>query len=122
MLPPSPPSLYVASGKTAEVTVPYGKLKPGTTYTFHTSAYDGSLYETTWSPWAKFRIRSRSVDIKLPEPDKNAPKVDLDAYQEPQEGRPEGHLPGRLGSQVRQPRRHHRAGADTEQQRLGELR
>ncbi|GAA1143717.1 hypothetical protein [Streptomyces javensis] len=80
-------SPYVGSGTTAEVTVPYGKLKPGTTYTFHTSAYDGSLYETTWSPWAKFRIRSRSVDIKLPEPDKNAPKVDLDAYQEPQEGR-----------------------------------
>ncbi|MDQ0945598.1 hypothetical protein [Streptomyces sp. V1I1] len=47
---------YVASGKTASVTVPYGKLKPGVTYTFHTSAYDGSLYETSWSPWANFRI------------------------------------------------------------------
>lgn len=46
----------VASGSTAEVTVPAGKLKPGVTYTFHTSAFDGSLYETNWSPWAKFRI------------------------------------------------------------------
>ncbi|WP_353940127.1 hypothetical protein ABII15_00050 [Streptomyces sp. HUAS MG91] len=46
----------VASGKTAEVTVPAGKLKPGVTYTFHTSAFDGHLYETEWSPWAKFRI------------------------------------------------------------------
>ncbi|GEB49666.1 hypothetical protein [Streptomyces cacaoi] len=34
---------YVASGKTAQVTVPYGNLKPGQTYTFRTSAYDGSL-------------------------------------------------------------------------------
>ncbi|MFF4229724.1 hypothetical protein [Streptomyces sp. NPDC001820] len=49
-------SPYVASGKTAQVPVEYGKLKPGVTYTFHTSAYDGSLYETTWSPWANFRI------------------------------------------------------------------
>ncbi|WP_049714186.1 hypothetical protein [Streptomyces caatingaensis] len=49
-------SPFVASGKTAQVTVPYGKLKPGVTYTFHTSAYDGSLYETDWSPWANFRI------------------------------------------------------------------
>ncbi|MFJ8827652.1 hypothetical protein ACIREE_38660 [Streptomyces sp. NPDC102467] len=46
----------VASGSTAEVTVPAGKLKPDVTYTFHTSAFDGHLYETTWSPWAKFLI------------------------------------------------------------------
>ncbi|NVK80238.1 hypothetical protein HG542_21610 [Streptomyces morookaense] len=49
-------SPFVASGRTAQVTVPYGRLKPGVTYTFHTSAYDGSLYETDWSPWANFRI------------------------------------------------------------------
>ncbi|MEU8957979.1 hypothetical protein AB0C93_27155 [Streptomyces sp. NPDC048518] len=49
-------SSYVSSGSTAEVTVPPGKLKPGVTYTFHTSAFDGGLYETKWSPWAKFRI------------------------------------------------------------------
>ncbi|MER7111907.1 hypothetical protein [Streptomyces sp. NPDC000229] len=49
-------SPYVASGGTAKVTVPYGKLKPGVLYKFRTSAYDGSLYETTWSPWADFRI------------------------------------------------------------------
>lgn len=47
---------FVASGKTAQVTVPYGKLKPGALYTFHTSAYDGSLYEPDWSPWANFKI------------------------------------------------------------------
>ncbi|MFF4506905.1 hypothetical protein [Streptomyces sp. NPDC001401] len=47
---------FVASGKTGQVTVPYGKLKPGVSYTFHTSAYDGSLYETDWSPWANFKI------------------------------------------------------------------
>ncbi|MFI7415574.1 hypothetical protein ACIBU0_43780 [Streptomyces sp. NPDC049627] len=47
---------FVASGKTAQVTVPDKKLKPGVTYTFHTSAYDGSLYETEWSPWANFKI------------------------------------------------------------------
>ncbi|MGW4206319.1 hypothetical protein, partial [Streptomyces sp. NPDC004726] len=49
-------SPYVASGGIAKVPVPYGKLKPGVLYTFRTSAYDGSLYETTWSPWADFRI------------------------------------------------------------------
>ncbi|MCX4506761.1 hypothetical protein [Streptomyces anulatus] len=49
-------SPFVASGSTAKVTVPYGKLKPGVLYTFRTSAYDGSLYETNWSPWADFRI------------------------------------------------------------------
>lgn len=46
----------VASGKAAQVTVDYGRLKPGVTYTFRTSAYDGSLYETEWSPWANFKI------------------------------------------------------------------
>ncbi|MFD5747462.1 hypothetical protein [Streptomyces sp. NPDC127033] len=49
-------SAYVASGSLAKVTVPYGILKPGVMYTFRTSAFDGSLYETTWSPWANFRI------------------------------------------------------------------
>ncbi|MFJ3308954.1 hypothetical protein ACIPSA_39095 [Streptomyces sp. NPDC086549] len=77
-------SPMVDSGKTAQVTVDYGRLKPNTTYFFHTSAYDGALYETEWSPWAKFKIRDRAVDIKLPEPDPQAPSVDLDSYQEPQ--------------------------------------
>lgn len=49
-------SPFVASGATAKVTVPYGILKPGVLYKFRTSAYDGSLYETNWSPWADFRI------------------------------------------------------------------
>ncbi|MFJ2703519.1 hypothetical protein ACIO3R_09995 [Streptomyces sp. NPDC087428] len=47
---------FIPSGGTAEVTVPEGRLKQGVTYTFHTSAFDGALYETDWSPWAKFRI------------------------------------------------------------------
>ncbi|MFI0372646.1 hypothetical protein ACH35V_32695 [Actinomadura sp. 1N219] len=75
---------YVASGKTAQVTVPSGKLKPGAIYIFRTSAYDGSLYETAWSPWAKFKVRDRVVDIKLPAPDMDAPTLDQDAYQQPQ--------------------------------------
>lgn len=49
-------SPFVASGTLAKVPVPYGKLKPGVLYTFRTSAFDGSLYETDWSPWADFRI------------------------------------------------------------------
>ncbi|WP_327406940.1 hypothetical protein OG194_47410 [Streptomyces sp. NBC_01288] len=49
-------SPYVASGGLAKVTVSYGVLKPGVLYAFRTSAFDGSLYETTWSPWAYFRI------------------------------------------------------------------
>ncbi|WP_370419493.1 hypothetical protein AB8O64_14125 [Streptomyces sp. QH1-20] len=49
-------SSSVASGKTAQVGVPAGKLNDGTTYAFHTSAFDGTLYETDWSPWATFKI------------------------------------------------------------------
>ncbi|WP_347732032.1 hypothetical protein [Streptomyces sp. CAU 1734] len=49
-------SPYVASGATAQVQVDYGILKPGVTYTFRTNAFDGSLYETVWSPWANFKI------------------------------------------------------------------
>ncbi|MFJ4343171.1 hypothetical protein [Streptomyces sp. NPDC088915] len=58
-------SPYVASGATTSVKVPYGKLKPGVLYKFRTSAYDGSLYETTWSPWADFRI---DPYVKFPAP------------------------------------------------------
>ncbi|MEV0982602.1 hypothetical protein [Streptomyces sp. NPDC049915] len=79
-------SPFVASGKTAEVTVPSGKLKPGTTYAFHTSAYDGSLYETSWSPWAKFRIRDRAVDITLPAPNKSAADPAFDNTWQPVPG------------------------------------
>ncbi|MFD6369555.1 hypothetical protein ACFWGM_21110, partial [Streptomyces roseolus] len=58
-------SPFVASGGTAKVTVPYGKLKPGVLYKFRTSAFDGSLYETVWSPWADFRIEPY---VKFPAP------------------------------------------------------
>lgn len=77
---------YVPSGESVEVTVPYGRLKPGTTYIFHTSAYDGDLYETEWSPWAKFRIRDRAVDITLPAPQKKAPAPDFDTSWQPVPG------------------------------------
>lgn len=66
-------SSFVTSGGTAKVTLHYGDLKANTTYAFRTSAYDGSLYETDWSAWAKFKTRGRAVDIKLPEPGKSAP-------------------------------------------------
>ncbi|WP_427164094.1 hypothetical protein ACQF4J_00125 [Streptomyces sp. C1-1] len=79
-----PVSGFVKSGEKASVTIDYGYLKPNTTYVFRTSAYDGSLYETEWSPWAKFTIRNHTVDITLPEPNKDAPAVDLDQYQKPQ--------------------------------------
>ncbi|MBB5939212.1 hypothetical protein [Streptomyces zagrosensis] len=49
-------SPFVASGSKAQVTVPTGKLVKGVTYVFHTSAYDGSLYETGWSPWSTFKV------------------------------------------------------------------
>ncbi|MDI3420581.1 hypothetical protein [Streptomyces luteolus] len=76
----------VASGKNAEITVPWGKLSPGQTYTFHTSAHDGSLYETEWSPWAKFKLRERAVDIILPAPDKAAPNPAHDDSWQPMPG------------------------------------
>ncbi|WP_189959348.1 hypothetical protein [Streptomyces violascens] len=47
---------FVASGKAAQVTVPAGRLTNGVTYAFHTSAYDGKLYETDWSPWTTFKV------------------------------------------------------------------
>ncbi|MFJ6573349.1 hypothetical protein ACIQNU_38650 [Streptomyces sp. NPDC091292] len=77
---------FVASGKTAEVSVPLGKLKTGTTYVVHTSAYDGSLYETDWSPWAKFRIRDRAVDITLPAPNDTATNPAFDNSYQPVPG------------------------------------
>ncbi|MFE5603185.1 hypothetical protein ACFQ8O_28850 [Streptomyces coelicoflavus] len=80
-------SPMVDSGSLAKVTVEYGRLKPNTSYFFRTSAYEGALYETEWSPWAKFQIRGHAVDIKLPEPDKDAPSVDLETYQKPQVAR-----------------------------------
>ncbi|WP_189959770.1 hypothetical protein [Streptomyces alanosinicus] len=79
-----PVSGYVKSGERASATIDYGYLHPGWTYAFRTSAFDGSLYEQTWSPWATFTVRDHAVDVTLPEPDKDAPAVDLAKYQEPQ--------------------------------------
>jgi hypothetical protein len=76
---------FVASGGRAQVTIRYGDLKTNTTYAFRTSAYDGSLYETNWSSWAKFHTRGRAVNITLPvEPKKDAPALNQDDVQEPQ--------------------------------------
>ncbi|MFI6055404.1 glycohydrolase toxin TNT-related protein [Streptomyces violascens] len=47
---------YVANNTAASVTVPQGKLKDGATYMVRSSAYDGSAYETDWSPWSKFKV------------------------------------------------------------------
>ncbi|MEU5915232.1 hypothetical protein [Streptomyces sp. NPDC047141] len=65
-------SPYVASATTVTADVPVGKLALNTNYVFHTSAFDGSLYETSWSPWARFRIEL-PVDLTLPTPDYGAP-------------------------------------------------
>lgn len=76
----------VASGTKASISVPWGKLSPGTSYAFRTNAYDGGLYETEWSPWAKFKLRERAVDIILPAPDKTAADPDHDNFPQPVPG------------------------------------
>lgn len=78
-------SEYVASGGKAEVTLRYGDLKTNTTYAFRTSAFDGTLYETDWSSWTKFHTRGRAVSVTLPEPNKDAPTLNQDDYQKPQQ-------------------------------------
>lgn len=75
---------YVTSGGRASVTIRYGDLKTNTTYAFRTSAFDGNMYETDWSAWAKFRTRGRAVNLTLPEPNKDAPAVNQDGHQQPQ--------------------------------------
>ncbi|MEU2246647.1 hypothetical protein [Streptomyces sp. NPDC019224] len=77
-------SNFVTSGGTASVTLAYGDLETNTTYAFRTSAFDGTLYETDWSSWSKFHTRGRAVSIALPEPNKDAPTLNEDDYQEPQ--------------------------------------
>ncbi|QKW51491.1 hypothetical protein [Streptomyces buecherae] len=80
-------SRMVASGGTAQVTVPAKALAPGKTYAFATSGYDATgLYETTWSAYSKFHVRSRIVDIKLPAPNKDAPNPQHDATWQPVPG------------------------------------
>ncbi|AOR30844.1 hypothetical protein BFF78_07060 [Streptomyces fodineus] len=57
-----------------------GRLKPNVDYVFHTSAYakDSGLYETSWSPWARFRV-GMSVDLTLPNPNASAQNPDQSA-------------------------------------------
>ncbi|WP_158710284.1 hypothetical protein [Streptomyces sp. NRRL F-5126] len=71
---------FVKSGSTASVTVGAGRLKPNGDYVFHTSAYakDSGLYETSWSPWARFHV-SMPVDLTLPNPNTSAPNPDQSA-------------------------------------------
>ncbi|MFD5110290.1 hypothetical protein [Streptomyces cinereoruber] len=74
-------SPYVASGGTAKVDVPAGKLALNTNYVFRINAYDGSLYETVRSPWAKFRVEL-PVDLTLPTPNCASPNPNhFDAQQ-----------------------------------------
>ncbi|MFD5557657.1 hypothetical protein ACFWIA_27925 [Streptomyces sp. NPDC127068] len=80
-------SAMVVSGGTAEVTVTQKALTPGKTYAFATSGYDATgLYETAWSAYSKFEIRSRIVDIKLPAPNKDAPNPEHDTTWQPVPG------------------------------------
>ncbi|MGW2185701.1 hypothetical protein [Streptomyces sp. NPDC001719] len=71
---------FVKSGSTASVTVGAGRLKPNVDYVFHTSAYakDSGLYETSWSPWARFRV-GMPVDLTLPNPNAAARNPDQSA-------------------------------------------
>lgn len=65
-------SPYVDSGEKASVTIEAGRLENNTTYLFHTNAYDGSLYETSWSAWGQFRIRA-GIDLALPARNASSP-------------------------------------------------
>ncbi|MHB9858368.1 DNRLRE domain-containing protein [Streptomyces sp. YIM S03343] len=49
-------SPYVPSGQPASVTVPAGLLENGKTYKFRTNPYDGTHYNTAWSPWETFTV------------------------------------------------------------------
>ncbi|WP_407675842.1 RHS repeat-associated core domain-containing protein [Peterkaempfera bronchialis] len=49
-------SPFVPSGQPASVTVPSGLLTNGKTYKFRTSPYDGTSYNTGWSPYAVFTV------------------------------------------------------------------
>lgn len=81
---------YVDAGHKAKVTVEAGKLKPNVDYLFHTNAYDGSLYETSWSRWEQFRIEL-PVDLTLPAPDHDAPDPDyFDAPPNEEQTKPLG--------------------------------
>jgi len=49
-------SPFVASGTPASVKVPAGILTNGHTYEFRTNPYDGTHYNTAWSPWTTFTV------------------------------------------------------------------
>ncbi|MFB6877290.1 DNRLRE domain-containing protein [Streptomyces sp. NPDC056323] len=49
-------SEFGAQGKPVEVKVPAGQLKDGKAYKFRTNAYDGTHYNTDWSPWRQFVV------------------------------------------------------------------
>ncbi|MET9498147.1 DNRLRE domain-containing protein [Streptomyces sp. NPDC006552] len=46
----------VPSNTTASIKVPAGKLTSGRTYSFRTTAFDGTHYATGWSPSVKFYV------------------------------------------------------------------
>ncbi|CAL9423484.1 DNRLRE domain-containing protein [Streptomyces sp. enrichment culture] len=47
---------WVAAGKPLSVRVPAGWLANGGTYEFRASAYDGTHYDLSWTPWTKFTV------------------------------------------------------------------
>ncbi|GAA1541986.1 hypothetical protein GCM10009730_58810 [Streptomyces albidochromogenes] len=49
-------SPFVEPGAWAPATVPAGQLKDGKTYKFRSSPYDGTHYNTEWSPWVQFVV------------------------------------------------------------------
>ncbi|MFF3399505.1 DNRLRE domain-containing protein [Streptomyces sp. NPDC002659] len=53
-------SPFVPSGQPASVTVPTGLLTNGKTYKFRSSPYDGTSYNTGWSPYAVFTVDTAS--------------------------------------------------------------
>ncbi|MFI6689873.1 TNT domain-containing protein [Streptomyces sp. NPDC050485] len=67
---------YTASGTPTNVNVPAGKLKDGQTYLVRSSAYDGSAYETDWSPWSKFTV---GVPVVPPVPPTGDPHDEVPA-------------------------------------------
>ncbi|MFD4861642.1 hypothetical protein [Streptomyces atratus] len=90
-------SPFVPSNTAVTVTVAPGRLKPNVDYVFRTSAYDGSLYETEWSPWARLRIEL-PVDLALPAPDYDAQRPSFVTEPNSEQTRPLGAGPSALSA------------------------
>ncbi|MFD7163591.1 DNRLRE domain-containing protein [Streptomyces violascens] len=49
-------SEFAPQGTPVDVKIPDGTLQDGRTYKFRTNAYDGTHYNTDWSPWRQFVV------------------------------------------------------------------